>query len=348
MSETACGISRRGFLQRAALGLGGTLVLPRVARGVVAQSLPVTPSPVGLIHGDSRADNVFRALKLIEPQVREALAKKKRVVIKPNLVVTNKQLAATHSGCIEGLLEFFQPLVQEEILVAESPANGPAAEAYDNYGFHALEKNYRVRFADLDSEPFRLRYLVSERHHPKPVRLSELLVDPEVFVVSAAVMKTHDRVVTTLGLKNVAVGGILKDTGYRWGAGSTGTSDKHLVHGGPKNEGIHFNLFDLAADLHPDLTVLDGFEGMEGNGPTSGTPVDHRIAVASTDWLAADRVGIELMGFDFQKVGYLTFCAQAGMGQADLGRIEVLGERVADHVRAYRPHDGVEEQYKWM
>ena len=29
-------------------------------------------------------------------------------------------------------------------------------------------------------------------------------------------------------------------------------------------------------------------------------------------------------------------------------KIEVLGEKAADHVRHYRPHDNIEQQYKWM
>ncbi len=64
-----------------------------------------------------------------------------------------------------------------------------------------------------------------------------------------------------------------------------------------------------------------------------GEPVDHKVAVVSTDWLAADRVATELMGFDFDKVGYLTFSARAGLGEGELARIEVLGERVPDHIR---------------
>ena len=69
------------------------------------------------------------------------------------------------------------------------------------------------------------------------------------------------------------------------------------------------------------LAVIDGFEGMEGNGPVGGTPIDHRVCVASPDWLAADRVAVELMGIDYAKVGYLNFCANAGLGQGlDLAR----------------------------
>jgi uncharacterized protein (DUF362 family) len=57
---------------------------------------------------------------------------------------------------------------------------------------------------------------------------------------------------------------------------------------------------------------------MEGNGPIDGTPVDHRVCVASTDWFAADRVAVELMGLDFEKVGYLNFVANTRHRETEL------------------------------
>ena len=65
--------------------------------------------------------------------------------------------------------------------------------------------------------------------------------------------------------------------------------------------GIATGIADLAIQrMMPNWGVglIDGFEGMEGNGPVSGFPVPHRIAIASTDFLAADRVGLECMGID--------------------------------------------------
>lgn len=87
---------------------------------------------------------------------------------------------------------------------------------------------------------------------------------------------------------------------------------------------------------------------MEGNGPTSGSPVEQRVCVVAPDWLAADRVAVELMGIDFDKIGYLNYCMRANMGQADLNRIEILGEPIARHVRPYRLHDNVQRQLTWM
>ena len=122
--------------------------------------------------------------------------------------------------------------------------------------------------------------------------------------------------------------------------------DKPIVHGSGFR-GINYNLYALAGRLHPHLAVIDGFEGMEGKGPNSGTPVDHRVCVASTDWLAADRVGIELMGIDFAKVGYLNFCAEAGLGVADLTKIEVIGEKISDHIKTYQLSKNIDAQMVW-
>jgi uncharacterized protein (DUF362 family) len=324
--------------------------LPLTAR-VQAQTTPVIdtglpPSPATLIAGDSRAENVFKALKLIEPQVRLGIARKKRVLLKPNLVVVNNQLSATHVECLEGILEFLKPIVKDEIIIGDSPAGGQAAEAFDNYKYHELAKRYKVRFMNFDETPTEIRHVSDHRFQPHAIRVVKPLLDADTYVISAAVMKTHDRAICTLSLKNIVVGAAIKGKGLN-GTGK-GSHDKSIIHGGPHNEAIHMNLFSLTRFLKPDLSVIDGFVGMEHNGPVMGTAVDHKVAVASTDFVAADRIGVELMGFDFEQIGYLSFCAKAGMGNGDLGRIDLLGEKLEPHKRKYRPHDTFEEQLKWM
>lgn len=338
-------LSRRNFLNLAAAGVLAGITLPR---NLFAQENAPKPCRLGLMHGESRADNVYQALKRIEPEVRQAMAGKKRIVIKPNMVSVDFQLSATHADCLEGMLEFFSGLTKDEIIVAETPANGPAMTGYDNYGYLRLKNKYNVKFLDLDEQPFTHVYLVDEHYRPHRARFSTFLADRDTFLVSAAPMKTHDRAVVTLGLKNTVVGALLKDSGYTWGPGSKGTSDKHFVHGGRENQGIHFNMFKLARRVTPHLSVLDGFQAMEGDGPVQGTPVDHKIALASTDWLAADRTAAQLMGFDYAKVGYMVFAEQAGMGQTNLGKIEVLGPGIDGLTRQYKPHKRVQDQYKWL
>ncbi|MBN1422385.1 MAG: DUF362 domain-containing protein [Planctomycetes bacterium] len=348
MAHGARSTTRRTFLRSTiAAGIGG-LALPRAVRLLAAEGVAAAgpKTRVAVTKGEDHADNIHQALKRIEPEIRRALAGKKRVLIKPNFVSIDVQLAATHADSIRGILAFLEEVRPGEVLVAESSATGTAEEGYANFRYHDLGKDYDVRFLNLDREAFETVWVTDGKFHPKPVRCSKLLLDPEVFRISAAVMKTHDRVIATLSLKNMVVGAAIKDPAFRWGRRG-GWTDKPIVHG-DGIPGINYNLFQLAPPLHPDLSVIDGYEGLEGNGPIGGTAVPHRIAIASTDWLAADRCGIEAMGIDYAKVGYLNYCAKAGMGQADLGRIEVLGPALAEVKRTYRLHDGVEKQYTWM
>jgi uncharacterized protein (DUF362 family) len=144
-------------------------------------------------------------------------------------------------------------------------------------------------------------------------------------------------------------GAPIKDQGFRWGPGGRqgAKNDTPIAHGSGFR-GINYNLFALAPRLHPHLAVIDGVEGMEGNGPVGGTPVDHRVCVVSPDWLAADRVAVELMGIEFAKLGYLNYCAQAKLGEADLKRMEIVGEPIASHIKPYKLSDNIAEQLVWM
>jgi uncharacterized protein (DUF362 family) len=344
--------SRRGFLRASFLGGLGAVAATRLAplRAVVAAP-PASgaAAQVALTTGDSRADLAFRALKPFGQQIARAIGNR-RVVIKPNNVGIDNQLCATHAETIQGILEFLKSIDKtQNVVIAESAAGGPTLDGFSNYGYTKLTGEYPVKLMDLDSEPFDVLQVFDEKDfRPHPVRMSRVLLDPNSYVISAARMKTHDRVVATLSLKNIVVGAPIKDAGFRWGGGKAGAkNDKPFIHGSGFR-GINYNLFALAKQLHPHLAVIDGFQGMEGNGPTGGTPVDHRVCVASLDWLAADRVAVELMGIDYAKVGYLNYCAGAGLGQGDLAKIEVVGARVADHVKPYKLSDNIDQQLIWM
>lgn len=348
--------SRREFLRNALLAGGGLALFGagRWSRVEAAEStpryapkVPVSASRAALIKGDSRKTNIIEALKAIEADVRKGLEGKKRVLIKPNFVHTEIPLAATQADAAEGILEFLKPMFKGEIIIGESAANSSSDVGYKNYGYLELAKKYPVKLVDFDLEPFTYMYCIDDKFRAIPARTTKMVFDPDTYIISAAVMKTHDRIVATLSLKNLLVGSVIKDTTAGWGPGKSGRSDKAITHGGNTIRGINFNLFKMAETLRPHLSVIDGFRAMEGNGPTSGTPVNHQIAIASVDFLAADRIAVECMGIDFAKVGYLNFCHQAGLGQADLAKIEIQGEKPDNVKRTYRLHDRIESEYDW-
>jgi len=346
--------SRRRFLRTSILtgvaAMSGTAWAPRRLEAGQTEPSPSVSSRVALTAGEDRANNTFRALQPFAQEIKAAIGNR-RVVIKPNNVAIDNQLAATHADCLEGILEFLKSIGKSgQVVIAESAANGPTLDGYANYGYGKVAAKYQTKMVDLDrAETAVLQVFDETDFHPHPVRVSSLLLDRNNYLISAAKLKTHDRIVATLSLKNIVLGAPIKDQGFRWGPGGRAgaKTDKPIVHGSGFR-GLNFNLFALAQRLRPDLAVIDGYRGMEGNGPVGGSAVEHRVCAASTDWLAADRVGIELMGIDFTRVGYLNYCTQAKLGQGELSKIEVVGERVTDHVKRYRLHDNVNEQMIWQ
>ena len=304
-----------------------------------------TRSRVAIVQGNNRRKMIYESLLAIDDQIRPKLKRKKSVVIKPNNVSTTIQLAATHADVFRGILDYLEPRFKGPIYFAESSA-GNTMEGFENFKYTQVAAEHKsVKLVDLNEEA---RYitvpLIDFDLHVVPVRLAARLFDPDAFIISAAIIKTHNMAIATLSMKNMVLGAPLhqapKET-KRW-------NDKRRYHVGIR-QGL-YNFFVTAQKMQPywGATVIDGYEGMEGNGPSMGTPVAHRIALASTDFIAADRVGAETMGIDHNTLGWLKYCGEVGIGQWDISKIDVLGPSIVSVQKKYRLHPDVERQMKWM
>jgi uncharacterized protein (DUF362 family) len=342
-------LSRRNFLKTSVIGSMGAACISPFNNIAIPGKQESTGSKVTLTTGDNRADMAYRALKPFSEEIARSIGNR-RVILKPNNVNINVPLASTHADTLEGILEFLKSIGKtQNCIIAESAANGPTMDGFKNFGYFRLADKFGVKLVDLDQQPFDMIYVFDEKDFkPHGVRISHMMLDPDSFIVSVARMKTHDRVFATLSLKNIVFGSPIKDQGFTFGNNrKKGTSsDKPIIHGSGFR-GINYNLYAMSRQLHPHLAVIDGFEGMEGNGPNDGTPVDHRVCVASLDWLSADRIGIELMGIDYANVGYMNFCSQTGLGNADINKIQIIGEPIGNHKKTYKLSDNFKEQLIW-
>ena len=123
-------------------------------------------------------------------------------------------------------------------------------------------------------------------------------------------------------------------------------SDKQRMH--QSLPLLNLNLFALAPLLHPHLSILDGWQAMEGDGPVWGDAVDWRVAVSSADFLAADALASELMGFPVSLVGYLHYCRLAGLGASTREAMDIVGNVPPEAMqRSFRPSPTARMQRKW-
>lgn len=301
---------------------------------------------VGLARRGSRRDNIFGAMDL----VREDIVPKVRpqVLLKPNFLSNKNQLASSHTDAMRGAIDFLLscPDPPTEILIAEGGNEDYSGESFENFAYQALVDEYEVeiRLIDLHLEtdwetiPIyladRSEYLV---HMPKTV-----LDCP--CTISMAIAKTHDVCCVTLALKNMIMGTIRKD-------------DRVKMHGYPSHkerelpteaQRLNVNLIRLASHLTPDIAVIDGTVGLQGNGPAGEDTVDLGVAAVGTDVYAADAVMAKCMGFEPMTLGLLAYANDLGLGIADLERIDVLETAIEDVVQAFKPHEKNDQQLQWQ
>jgi len=323
--------------------------LARAGAALAGQPQPYQGrATVALIHGEDRRRNVHDALLAIDDQIRPGLRRKKYVLVKPNCVAVNNQVGSTHADAVRGILDYLAPRFKGPIVIADS-SKDDTRDAYDNFGYDRVAAEHRsqkVRLVDLNDETDFFAHEVIDRDmHLTPVRLAARLFDPDAFILGCALPKAHDWVVVTMSVKNLVMAAPLHNSRKE----TTTWHDKYKYHAGAR--AIQMNVALTAKRMRGfwGATVVDGFEGMEGEGPLRGTAVNSRFALASTDCVAADRVGVEAMGVDATWPGYLQYCCNMGLGQYDLSKIDLRGGVTIKQVKKqYRLHPKLDRQLEWM
>jgi uncharacterized protein (DUF362 family) len=351
-SEKDLMVGRRNALKM--LGLGSAAMLSTGFRDIVAAESPdmkafiKTPtetgkSPVAFTTGTDRHQMMFEVIKPFDKELKAGL-KKKILVIKPNMVVTNKELCATPKESIKALLDYVKPFYKGQVIIAESSSSVNSSDGFKNYGYLDLEKDYNVKFVDLNTTKGKPYFIIDRNLHQDKIEIGDIFANPDYYVVSLSRLKTHNTVVMTAGIKNIGMCAPLNLGAVN---GSKPISYKRNMHaGGPR--WLHYNLYLMGQGVRPDLTIVDGVEGMEGNGPINGTPVDHRVALAGLDVVAVDSMCARLMGIPLENVGYINYLAAAGIGNMDRDKIEILGGKDPDKsIITYKLGSNIASQLEW-
>jgi uncharacterized protein (DUF362 family) len=329
---------------------GATPQDPRMGTGDVAKLFHYSDrrAKVSLIKGDNRRKNIYDALVAIDDQIRPTLQARKYVLIKPNGLDPSRRLISTQADAVHGILDYLAPRFKGPVVIAECGFS-PARQVTSEFGWSKVFAEHKPLDIKLEvpNEDGRYELMLGIDYdmHLIPIRLGARFLDPDAFLISSAVMKTHNMVVATMSVKNVVLGAPLPPPPGQ--NGSWGLSEKRKFHVGIRAGNYNMYLGAQRMIHNWGVGIVDGFEGMEGNGPVSGTPVEHRIALASTDFLAVDRVGLECMGIDASWPGYLNYAYQGGLGQYDLAKIEVVGAKIADVQRKYMLHADVDRMLEW-
>jgi len=173
-----------------------------------------------------------------------------------------------------------------------------------------------------------------EGNYSKELYITKALEDVDV-VINLPKMKTHSMGIYTGAVKNLfgAIPGLRKAKYHKDGPSP-----------------IEFGEF--LADIHMainnmPLHIMDGVVSMQGEGPTAGDTYAAGKIIASTDPLALDRVAIEMMGIDSNRVDILKASINRGIGNFILEDIDVIGpiEKLIGYKLPKRYYSDAPENY---
>ncbi len=137
----------------------------------------------------------------------------------------------------------------------------------------------------------------------KQVQVHEALLEADV-LISVPILKHHGGAGMTGSIKNFM--------GAVW--------DRRFYH----RTDLQQCIADFLTVRKPDLTVMDAYRVMTGNGPRSGNLADVKLMkmqILSTDIVAADAAGARLLGRNPEDYWHIRYAMEMGFGVMDPQRL---------------------------
>ena len=227
-----------------------------------------------------------------------------RVLLKPNLLTGSRP----QQECItrRELVYCVAQLVKEaggNPFLGDSPAFGSAKGVAKANGYLPL-----IEALDLPIVEFNGKRYPTDSENFNHLRLSKEAMEADV-VINLPKVKSHSQLTLTLGVKNLfgCVPGKMKAWWHAEAGKDTSRFGEMLV--------------TTAQAIAPNLTIIDGIIGHEGNGPSAGQPRHLGILGASPDVFALDRAMVEILQVEPATVP--TLAAQMRLGlSGDLAAID--------------------------
>jgi uncharacterized protein (DUF362 family) len=244
------------------------------------------------------------------------LAGYSRVLIKVNFITTKSwdTGATTDPMVVEAIVIRLKHLPVEVCVVESDATITNADKAFEATGMNALCKQYGIECLNLRYVKDRVKIPIPNCETLHSITVPRIVT--ESAVISAAKLKTHSATKVTLGMKNMF--GLLPD------------KFKGKYH----MNGISKVIVDINTVIKPAFTVIDGFVGMEGRGPTDGTPVKMDLIIAGKDVVATDATAARVMGFDPMEISHIRTAYKKGLGNID--NIEIVGSKLEEVRREFK------------
>ena len=261
---------------------------------------------------ETTQDVVLRTLKKI-PLKDFITNSEEKILINPNWVTSDHFSTGnvTSTDTLEGIVLYLiheANIEPEKLIVADGGSFGISDKFFKLNEIFQLEE-YGIKLQNLNNDE-----IIHDIEIPKPLSLKTVNIAKTAInascIISVPSLKTHNMAKTTLSMKNM-MGTIMP---------------KSIMH-----SNIHKKIADLVSVLRSKMKfqIIDGIIGSNG-WELGGKPIQMDLIIAGEDPVAVDRVGSAIMGFGMDKVKYLKYGEQKGLGIANLDDIEIIGKSISE------------------
>lgn len=179
--------------------------------------------------------------------------------------------------------------------IGDSPAFGSAHGVAKANGYLPFLEALEIPIVEFHGK----RYETASRTF-NHLRLSKEAMSADG-VINLPKVKSHSQLTLTLGVKNLfgCVPGKMKAWWH--------------MEAGKDSQRFGEMLVETASAIAPNLTLIDGIIGHEGNGPSAGEPRFLGLLGASTDVFALDRALVEILNVNPQQVPTVAAALRQGL-----------------------------------
>lgn len=235
--------------------------------------------------------------QLLEPLggISAFVKKDDRVLLKPNLLTGARPTkeCTTRKEIVYCVAQMVQEVGGKPFL-GDSPAFGSARGVAKANGYLPLCAELNLPIVEFSGKKYPI-----DNDNFKNLRLSKEAMEADV-IINLPKVKSHMQLTVTMGVKNLfgCVPGKMK----AWW---------HMEAGKDVNR-FGEMLVETALAINPDLTIMDGIIGHEGNGPSGGEPRELGVLGASDHVFALDVSIADILNIPSETVP--TLVAQKNLG----------------------------------
>lgn len=220
-----------------------------------------------------------------------------RVLLKPNLLTGARPTkeCVTRPEVVYCVAQMVRAVGGKPFL-GDGPAFGTAAGVARANGYMPLIHDLELPIVEFHGT--RYETVSREFNH---LLLSKEAMAADV-VINLPKVKSHMQLTLTMGVKNLfgCVPGKMKAWWH--------------MEAGKSQERFGTMLVETARAIAPNLTIVDGIIGHEGNGPSGGEPRELGILAASANVFAVDRALVDILQVEPATIPTIAAAQRLGLG----------------------------------